>query len=213
MQKVFESPSDLSDYLFRIVDNGGATADRYTVVFSDGSCLMMSANPTHPLGVSMCSEAIDPQAVHDWVENGEAVDLALGDLGPKLVQHIMDRNNQGLDDFLRAVEAREPWAVAGSREQAAINDGTPTSLGEGIYFSEDGYRIRLDDTPAADRGPYKTAREAVLGSMPDAYSLSGPEYHTTIGNLMRMTVEPDVQQKVAELEAKLEADVAAKPGL
>ena len=45
MQKIFENFDDLarSGHLFRIVDNGGETVDRYTVLFSDGDALGMNA--------------------------------------------------------------------------------------------------------------------------------------------------------------------------
>ena len=41
--RLFETGADLGEYLFRITDNGGETADRYTVIFSDGDYLTMSA--------------------------------------------------------------------------------------------------------------------------------------------------------------------------
>jgi len=212
MKKVFESPSDMSEYLFRIVDNGGSSADRYTVVFSDGSYLALSGSPSSAHGVSLSGEDIDPQTLQDWVEEGKAVDLALGDLPPGLVQHILYRNNEGLEDFLESVEKREPHNVAPNREAAEVNEGVHDSLGKGIYWTEEGYRIRLDGDPEDDRGPYETAREAVLGSLPDQYSMSGPEYHSTV-DLMRMEPDPDVLKAVAELEEKRDAEWEKERGL
>jgi len=34
-----------------IFDNGGATADRYTVIFSDGDMIAASTQPFHPQGI------------------------------------------------------------------------------------------------------------------------------------------------------------------
>ncbi len=200
MADVFEKPEDLSDYLFRIVDNGGSSADRYTVVFGDGSYLSMSSSPTHPQGVSMCGENIDPQVVEEWVDEGSAIDLALGDLPPHLVQHILDRNNQGLEDFLEAVEQKLPHAVSTNRDAAEANEGGYDTLGKGIYLKDDKYMVKMEGGPD-DRGPFDTAREAILNTMPDDYSLSGPEHHSSV-DVMRMTPDPAVIEAVKALEAR-----------
>jgi hypothetical protein len=197
---VFEKPEDLSDYLFRIVDNGGSSADRYTVVFSDGSYLGMSGSPTHPQGVSMWGEGIDPQVLEDWVEEGSAIDLALGDLPPHLVQHILDRNNEGLEDLLDAVEQKLPHAVSDTRDAAEANEGGSDTLGKGIYLKDGKYMVKMDGGPD-DRGPFDSAREAVLNTLPDEYSLSGPEYHSGV-DLLRMTPDPAVLAAVKALEAR-----------
>ena len=200
MKRVFEKPEDMSEYLFRIVDNGGSSADRYTVVFCDGSYLAMSGSPTSPQGVSMAGEDIDPQVLQDWVENGEAVDLALGDLPKHLVDHILFRNNEGIEDFLEAVENKAPHAVAANREAAEANEGGSDTLGKGIYLHGDKFMVKMDGGPD-DRGPFDTAREAILATMPDQYSLSGPEYHPGL-DVMRMTPDPEVLEAVAKLEAR-----------
>ena len=212
MPVVFEKPSDLSDYLFRILDNGGSSADRYTVMFSDGSYLAMSSSPTHPQGVSMSGDDMDPAVAQEWVENGEAVDLALGDLPEHIVKHIIGRNNQGLEDFLAAVEAKEPYAVAPNREKAKVNEGLYDSLGVGIYDSPEGYRIRLDGDPEDDRGPFETAREAVLASLPDMHAFAGDEYHSRV-DLMRMEPDEEVRKAVEALEAKVDAAWQASRGM
>lgn len=200
MKRVFEKPEDMSEYLFRIVDNGGSSADRYTVVFCDGSYLSMSGSPTSPQGVSMAGEDIDPQVLQDWVESGEAVDLALGDLPKHLVDHILFRNNEGIEDFLEAVENKAPHAVATNREAAEANEGGYDTLGKGIYLHGDKFMVKMDGGPD-DRGPFDTAREAILATMPDQYSLSGPEYHPGL-DVMRMTPDPEVLEAVAILEAR-----------
>lgn len=208
MADVFEKPEDLSDYLFRIVDNGGASADRYTVVFSDGSFLSMSADPESAHGVSICDEFIDPQVVSNWVEEGQAVDLALGDLAPHLIQHIMDRNNDGLADFLAAVERREVHAVSASRDDAQANEGGYDTLGKGIYLLDDKLMVKMDGGPD-DRGPFETAREAVLATMPDEHSLAGPEYHSTV-DVMRLGPDASVLASVKTLEACRKAEWEAE---
>lgn len=208
MADVFEKPEDLSDYLFRIVDNGGSSADRYTVVFSDGSYLSMSADPESAHGVSICDEFIDPQVVSDWVENGEALDLALGDLAPHLVQHIIDRNNDGLADFLAAVERRDAYAVSLTREGAEANEGGYDTLGKGIYLLDDKLMVKMDGGPD-DRGPFGTAREALLATMPDESSLAGPECQSTL-NVMRTTPDADVLAAVRVLEARRKAEWEAE---
>lgn len=208
MADVFEKPEDLSDYLFRIVDNGGSSADRYTVVFSDGSYLGMSGSPSHPQGVSMCGEGIDPQVIEDWVEKGEAVDLALGDLPKHLVDHILFRNNEGLEDFLLAVENKEPHAVSKNRDDAEANEGGYDTLGKGIYLIGEQYMVKMDGGPD-DRGPFDTAREAILNTMPDDYGFSGPEYHSSV-DVMRMTPDPAVTEAVKALEARRDQEWQAE---
>ncbi len=205
MADVFENPSDMSEHLFRIVDNGGSSADRYTVLFSDGSHLALSDTPWTAQGISLSGDGIDPATLSKWVEEGEAVDLALGDLPPGLADHIMKRCNEDLEDFLADVESKHPDAVAPNRGAAKENEGLYTSLGDGIYDSPEGYRIKLDGDPEDDRGPFKTARDAVLASMPDQYGLAGPEYHSTT-DVTRLEPNDELKAKVAELEARREAE-------
>jgi hypothetical protein len=201
MPVVFGSHADLKDYLFRIIDNGGETVDRYTVAFSDGTYLALSSYPSHPQGFSQSGEDLNPAVMAEWVESGKAVDLALGDLPEMIRQHIRFRCNEGLADFLADVEAKAPKAVAANREDTEENDRTHTSLGKGIYWTEDGYRIKLDGAPEDDLGPFETAREAVIASLPDQYANSGPEYHTTVDDVMRMEPDEAVLAAVAALEA------------
>jgi hypothetical protein len=211
MSKLFETPSDLGEYLFRIVDNGGASADRYTVAFSDGSYLMMSGHPTHPQGVSMAGENLDVEALAEEVEEEQAVDLALGDLPEHIVQHIVDRCNQAFSDFLADAERGEPPpVVAPSREAAKAHQGIHTDFGVGIYRTEDGYHVRRDGSDASDDGgPFATVREAVLYTLPSYYSLSGPEYHSTLDPL-RQTKDPEVAEAVARLEKQRDDEYEAR---
>jgi hypothetical protein len=213
MSAVFETPTDLSEYLFRIVDNGGLSADRYTVLFTDGSSLDLSRSPSHPQGVSMSGDGIEPSTLAEWVENGEAVDMALGDLPENIVSHILFRNNQGIADFLERVERKDPSAVAPNRDKAEVNEGIHDSLGKGIYDSPEGLRIRLDGDPDDDRGPYATAREAILASIPDKHAFSGEEYHSTVDDIVRMVPSQEVKDPIAELEARREAGDTPSRGM
>jgi hypothetical protein len=219
MKEVFEKPEDMSEYLFRIVDNGGSSADRYTVAFSDGSYLSLSASPSHPQGVSMSGEGIDPMTLEEWVEEGEAVDLALGDLPPNLVDHILFRNNEGMEDFMEALEKErqsiigkvenyKPVIISPTRDAAEANEGDTNTAGKGIYLDGDKFMVKMEGGPD-DRGPYDTAREVILATLPDQYSLSGPEYHSSV-DLFRMTPDPAVLEAVAALEARRDAEWKAE---
>lgn len=182
MAELFDNLAQLgaSGYVFRIVDNGGATADRYTVQFCDGDALCLSDSPSHPLGVSQWAEGIDPATLAAWVETGEAVDLRLGDLPGNVQGHILARVNQAFGDFLDALEAGDPEAVAPSREAADVNEGIHDSAGVGIYRTGEFYFVRLDGAPDDDRGPFQGAAAALRASLPDEYGLAGPEYHSTV---------------------------------
>lgn len=206
--KLFEKPGDLEHYLFRITDNGGATADRYTVAFTDGSCLVLSRFPSHPQGISFSEEGLDPAVLQEWVENGDAIDLALGDLSPDLVNHILWRNNEGFADFLEAVERNDPRVVAPSREMATANEGCHTSLGKGIYLRDGRYWLKRDGEPDEDFGPMETARQAVLASIPDAYGLAGPEYQSTL-DVMRLTPDKKILKAIKDLERRRDIEYEA----
>ncbi len=208
MQKTFETGADLGGYLFRITDNGGATADRYTVVFSDGDYLSMSAYPSHPQGISMWGEGLDVGGLSDRVEEGLEVDLSWGCLPETIRAHVLYRVNEGWADFLEKIEARDPSAVAASRDDAEENDGLYNTAGKGIYIGEDGALwIKATEDRDEDYGPYDDAAKALRMTMPDEYSLSGPEYQSTaLGDGGKPTEEADpaIMAKVAALEAELE---------
>lgn len=202
---LFETPAEIGEYLFRIQDNGGESADRYTVVFSDGDYIGMSGAPSHPQGISMWGEGIDPQALCDWAEEGRAIDLQLGDLPEHLQLHIMGRLNEGWRDFLAAIEAREPHACARTRDKAKVHQGLMDNAGVGIYSAGEGFCVRTDQSypedGATDMGPFMTAREALLATLPDEHAMAGPEYHSPVATGSVNPV-PGTAEAIAALEAK-----------
>lgn len=212
MTKLFDSPAELGEYVFRITDNCGRSYDRYTVTFSDGDYYALNQHPTHPLGFSQSGEGINPAVQAQWVEEGDSIDLALGDLPEGLAQHVVSRLNHATQDFLDAVEAKDPKWVAKSRDEATVHEGISTSFGDGIYLSGDAYMIRLDGYPEDDLGPYDNARDAVRATLPDHYAMSGPEYHSTV-DVTRLDPDPEVLAKVAALEAEIDEANLPKGGI
>lgn len=206
--KLFETLKDLAEsgYIFRIQDNGGATADRYAVVFCDGDYLGMSGAPSHPQGVSMWGEKIDPLYLDKRIDEETAVDLAIGDLPEHIALHVLARVNEAWADVLERIQSGDPGLVSASREDANENEGIHTSAGEGLFKTGDGFWVKMEETEK-DAGPFATAREALLASLPTAYSLSGPEFHSNV-DVGRLEPDYKVAAKVAELEAAVEATPA-----
>ena len=181
IESFFRSPSDLEKILFRIVDNGRATIDRYTVIFNDGNYLNLSEDPWSPGGVSMSGNDIDVMAIAKDVEDEKRIDLALGDLNPRIVEHIIARLNEEFNEIYNDVLSDLPEDIF----DADINDGTYQSTGKGIYKAAGDYYIRSDnnaDEPSEEGadGPFDSLREAILATIPDSYSLAGEEYHPNI---------------------------------
>lgn len=207
--RLFKTIKELGDsgYIFRITDNGGATLDRYTVLFCDGDYLSLSENGA---GVSMWNEGDIVQHLQEAVEDGTQLDCQLGDLSPELRDHILWRVNQAWQDALESIEKRALVNyVAPSREQSEVNEGTHDSAGKGIYSAGAGFCIRMDSDDAADdRGPYMTPAEALAATLPDDYSLSGPEYHSTAnpGSLKRT---PGYRAALKRLERQIAKEETA----
>ena len=200
--KLFPTIKDLaqSGYVFRIQDAGPETLDRITVTFCDGEYLALSKNG---LGFSQWGGTIDPVVMHEHAESGQAVDLALGDLSPELQNHILHRVNEAFEDALESGERMDPKIVAKSRNDAKENQGIHDSWGVGIYSEKDGeFFVRKDGSAGQDEdfGPYSTVREAFVATLPDDYSLSGPEYHPKI-KVSSLNATPGVAEKIAALEA------------
>lgn len=200
---LFQSEHHLahSGFLFRIQDNGGATYDRITVVLCDGDALLCSSGSTR-----VWIDRVDVQRMQDAAEAGTAVDLAFGDLSASLRRGILDSVNGSWRDCMKALIAREKHACAPTREKAKENDGTTESAGIGIYSAGAGYCVRLDTRDAADdRGPFMTAREALAATLPEDYSLSGPEYHSPL-DVGSMRPTPGVAEDVAALDARVHGE-------
>lgn len=207
MPRLFRTPAELarSGFIFRIQDNGGATVDRYTVAFSDGDFLALSSDPSHPCGVSLWGERIDPAHMNEQAENGEAVDMAFGDLPREMREHVWSRVNDGWRDFLGAVEAGAAHAVAPSRNEAGRHEGLPGDGGVGIYRSGRLFRVRDgESTGREDSGPFRTFRRALLHTLPQPYDLAGPEYHSPL-NVGSMRPTAGVRAKVRALESRVAA--------
>lgn len=204
MPNLFQRPEDLAGYLFRIMDNGGASADRFTVLFSDGDALCLSGAPSHPQGVSMWAEAMDPATCEEWAEAGTAVDLGFFDLPEHIRAHVLGRCNEAWRDCLESIEAGDN--VPTERAAAFPNEGTHLCGAEGIYKTGGRYFVRLDGDAVDDRGPFRTAAEALRASLPDCHGLAGPEYHSPI--ISDSDVGQADPERAAAVEA-LEARVAA----
>jgi hypothetical protein len=177
MIKLFETAADLSGYLFRITDNGGATADRFTIMFSDGDYYGASANPYSPQGVGMWGEGFDPQIPEDNTQAGTERDLRWIDLPLVVRECVLNSLNQGMADYLATDGADVPT----SRDAVEFDDRKP-KVGQGLYKTAAGFMIAREwEDESDDLGPYETFRDAVRNTLPEPYDLSGPEYHGPAG--------------------------------
>lgn len=178
--KLFDALEDLKTFIFRITDNGGESADRYTVVTNDGDYFAMSSSPFHPQGVGLTGEGYDPTGGQSRVEDKVDRDIRWIDLPSDCQRCVQDGLNAGFSDWLEA------FVPPRTRSEAAHNgDGVRLAdrAGEGVYGTSGDYRVKTengDEDADDDRGPYETVREAVLASLPDQHDLSGEEYHSTI---------------------------------
>lgn len=177
--KLFESLDDLKPFIFRITDNGGATADRFTIITCDGDYFGSSINPNHPQGFFQSGEGIDVMGVDERCDSGEERDLRWIDLPEAVQRAVMDSLNNGFADWLENFSP--PLARSDAEDFQACYDLSKRP-GHGVYGIPGQYRIRSEtwegrSPDETDYGPYETIREAVLGTLPEDYDLSGPEYH------------------------------------
>lgn len=170
---LFDAEKDLERYLFRIVDNGGESFDRITVIFSDGDYVPCSLHSRCASG-----EGIDVQGPAENVEAGTERDLRWIDLDAGLRRDILAWLNQGFADWLGSFSphfARFGVEANGTAYRLAER------VGEGVYGKPGAYFVKREgDDPADDLGPYETLAEAVRETLPDAYDLAGEEYHPTV---------------------------------
>jgi hypothetical protein len=184
MSVLFRNLADLQPFIFRILDNGGATADRFTIIYCDGDYFAASCNPSHPQGVGMNGEGIDLQGVEERVEAGTERDLRWIDLPEAVRDCIRGNLNYGFKDWLEKApamptreEARD-WQGLWSDKDRDGNDVGP------IYRDGDKFRIRDDDRddhcetdlPLA----FDTFTDAVRYMLPQNYDLAGPEHFPTV---------------------------------
>ena len=145
--------------------------------------------------------------------------MAVGDLPPNVAAHVLGRVNEAWEDFLERARADclavprnlDRPAIAPSHEEADVNEGVSSSGGQGMHFRPDGIYVRMDGGENDDLGPYADAAEALRATLPQHYSLSGPEFHST-ADIARLVPSPEVAEAVKALEAKAdEAWKAANP--
>ncbi len=212
---LFHSEGEMGEYVFGILDNGGATADRLTVIFSDGSYLGLSHNPEHPQGVSMADDGSAGDILgfaHEGIEEGTHVALGWRDLPEGIRAHILRRVNEGFRDYIQDLTSGER-PIPTTRAAATLFEGIMDSFGFGLYQPEPGvFWIKNggdDPKDAEDYGPFATIREALRYTVPEHYSLSGPEYH--MGGQATDDDEPDPERMaaLAVLEAKEDAAYSA----
>lgn len=175
---LFDTLDELKPFVFRITDNGGRSADRWTVVTCDGDYYAMSSDPFSPQGVGMTGEGLDPFGMDTRVEEDEERDVRWIDLPADCQRCVVDGLNGGFSDWLSSF-------VPPVRREDADENGTAHRLaeriGEGVYGSDGEYRVRREgDDPEDDLGPYPDVRRAVLATLPESHDLSGPECHSPI---------------------------------
>lgn len=177
--KLFESLDDLKPFIFRITDNGGATADRFTIITCDGDYFGSCSTPYHPQGFFQSGEGIDVMGVDDRCDSGQERDLRWIDLPEAVQRAVMGSLNDGFSYWLENFTPPTDRADAENFGDCESLDKRP---GHGVYGVPGAYRIRSEewdgrDPNDTDYGPYETIRQAVLATLPEDYDLSGPEYH------------------------------------
>lgn len=182
MADLFPTYDTLKRYIFRITDNGGATADRFSIYLTDGDYFGSSESPSHPQGFFQSGEGFDPQHPAETVEAGTERDLRWFDLPASVRRAVRQTLNMACADWLSTFVP--PVARADAVDIGTAHRLTER-LGEGVYGVPGAYRLRVETYPddgngADDLGPYDTLEEAVRESLPDDYDLAGPEYHTTV---------------------------------
>lgn len=172
-----------SGYLFRIVDTAD-TADRVTIMFSDGDYL--ASDRCGGREFSQGGQGMDPATFEAWTNPQDPTDLrstvgcdlASADLSDDEKAHILRRVNEGWADALDSVARRCPSMVSPDRDGARINEGTHEDAGDGLFIGADGALWIRMDWQDDDRGPFTDPAEALRATLPTEYGLAGPEYHS-----------------------------------
>lgn len=190
-----------SGFIFSIHTNGGATVDAITVTTCDGDALLITESGAYCTWAERVDVSADYEAANPEEGDATLVELSLGDLDPAAREQIRYSINLAWRDFLTELAAGK--AGAPTREKAAVNEGTHESAGDGIYRVGEGWAVRMDSADAGDdRGPYMTPRDALAATLPEDYSLSGPEYHP-LNNPNSLAPTPGAAEKLAALKARL----------
>ena len=169
---LFHTLDEVKPFVFRITDNGGATADRYTIALCDGSYVSMSKDPYNPAGVCLSGENFDPAITDARVEEGIEHDIRWIDLPKDCQRSFFEGENAGYYDWLSAFSPPQSRDEAQDISELSGAD----KIAKGIFGVEGEYYVLNEEV----EGPFKTLREAVLYTLPDENDLSGPEYHPTI---------------------------------
>lgn len=88
----------IREMLLCITDNGGATADRYSVYLKDGSVLGLSHNPTSPQGFSQWSE-YDPSYIQD-IHTRDVNETLIPFAEFPLKDHVISRIREAYRDYV-----------------------------------------------------------------------------------------------------------------
>jgi len=169
---LFHTLDDVKPFVFRITDNGGATADRYTIVTCDGSYVSMSKDPYNPAGVCLSGENIDPALMDSRIEEGIERDIRWVDLPKDCQRAFFEGENMGYFDWLSTFT---PPQSRDDVEDISEFSGAD-KIAKGIFGTEGEYYVLNEEV----EGPFESLREAILYTLPDENDLSGPEYHSAI---------------------------------
>ncbi len=185
---LFETLDDMKPFVFCITDNGGATADRFTIVFSDGDYFNASMDPYSPQGVGMWGDGSAPKvdvlgSIKERVLEGKERFIRWADLPSKIQKGMIGTVNMGWEDFIQKAPA------LASREEAGDYDGMWKPNGDDplpIYLTYgepiDGERPKTFTVRDDEHGDttYSTFRRAVLHILPNPHSLTAEEYHPPV---------------------------------
>jgi hypothetical protein len=210
MTNLFETHSDLGNFLYRVTDNGGSTIDRYTVAFADGSFLAISCEPSLQNGDAEWFYDLDPEAMSEAVSNGIEIDIAFCDLPQSIQDDVIRHLNAVFFDQLAEIVNRDETAVAPDRASAISNTPLECRAGAGIYFTNDAFFVKIDSAIGNDLGPFASAREVLLASLPDRRLFRSPELQSTV-EINRTTPDADVAKAVATLECRVASSVTRAP--
>ncbi len=171
MTKLFNSVAELaaSEYVFHVTDNGGSTADRYTIVLCDGDHYGSSANPPHPQGFFQSGGWVSLEGVQERVESGQEKYITFAELPEQVQQAVVNALNYAFEDTIAAELS------AASPALAHPHDGIMQDAGTAIYKAHGQWYVKLEQGNN-DAGPFDEYRWAFAYTLPDKFQLAGDEY-------------------------------------